>query len=120
MLNFQLNENAGILDIKPQAVLQAEDFKQLSAAIDAYLKSHPALNGVLIETQHFPGWQNMAALKEHIAFVKKYHRHIKKLALVTDSLLAVVGKTIGNYLLHVNIKHFSFAELDAAKQWMEL
>ena len=88
MLNAELRKEDGILIVSPGDALQASDFEQLSTRVDPFIEENGALNGLMIYTESFPGWENFAGLVSHIKFVKNHHKHIKKVAAVTDSGIA--------------------------------
>ena len=119
MITYTLNEQAGILHVSPQGKLQAADFEQLANRLDAYLQSHPKLKGLIIETPRFPGWENFAAFKAHMKFIKEHYQRVEKIALVSDTKLAPIAEKIIPFILNIPVKHCPYGQLDAAKQWME-
>ena len=62
MLQHELLRDRGILILKPDGALRAEDFTALAAAVDPYIEQNGKLNGLMIEAPSFPGWENFAAL----------------------------------------------------------
>ena len=118
MLNFNLDEQNAILLVQPQGKLQASDFLKLGDAVDQYVKEHGNLKGLIIETEKFPGWDNIDAFKEHVKFIKKHKTFFAKIALVTNSLFAEVVKTLIAPFVPPHIKHFPYDQVEAAKQWI--
>jgi len=51
-------------------------------------------------------------------FVKDHHRHIKKIALVTDSPIGNLGEHLVSHFVSAKIKQFPATELAAAKDWI--
>ena len=76
MLNYDLNKTAGILALEPKGPLTVDDFLALTADVDGYLSSHDHLTGILLTVAHVPGWENFAALVQHLRFVRDHHRRI--------------------------------------------
>ena len=54
----------------------------------------------------------------HFRFVKDHHKHIKKIAIVTDSALGNVAERLASHFVSADIKHFAASELEAARQWV--
>ncbi len=119
MININLDEQQSILYVKPTSALNAKDFAQLSDTINNYVKQHGTLKGFLIETERFPGWDNINAFFAHMKFIKNHHTKIQKIALVTNSKFASTAeKYIGPYI-KAKIKHFPHGQAESAKQWIE-
>jgi hypothetical protein len=76
------------------------------------------LNGIIIVTERFPGWESLDGMIEHMKFVHNHHRKIARVAIVTDSQIADVAESLGKHFIKASIKHFSFRELESAKSWM--
>jgi SpoIIAA-like len=70
------------------------------------------------EAPTFPGWDSLAAMAAHIRFVRDHHRHIKKIALVTDAAVATVAKRLASHFVAAEIKHFPAGAREAAQQWI--
>ena len=118
MISYELDENAGVLIVRPEGKLEARDFQVLSEAVDPFIEEKGGLNGVIIVTERFPGWENLDGMIEHMRFVRNHHRRIAKVAIVTDSKIADVAESLGKHFVKVSIKHFSFKELESAKSWL--
>jgi hypothetical protein len=54
----------------------------------------------------------------HFRFVRDHHRHIRKVAVVTDSSIGSVAENLASHFVSAEIKHFSAGEAEAAKQWI--
>ena len=52
----------------------------------------------------------------HLRFVRDHHRHIKKIALVTDSAVGDVAEHLVSHFVSAEIRHFPANALDTAKQ----
>lgn len=78
MLNYQFNQQHGLIHLRPGGPLSKEDFEGLSAIVDPYIKEHGELAGIIIEADKFPGWENLKAAIQHLRFVHDHHRKIKK------------------------------------------
>lgn len=118
MILYELDENAGVLTVLPEGKLEARDFQVLSEAVDPFIEEKGGLNGIIIVTERFPGWENLDGMIEHMRFVRNHHRKITKVAIVTDSKIADVAELLGKHFIKASIKHFSYKELESAKSWM--
>jgi len=118
MISYELDENAGVLIVRSEGKLEARDFQALSEAVDPFIEEKGGLNGIIIVTERFPGWENLDGMIEHMRFVRNHHRKIAKVAIVTDSRIADVAESLGKHFVKTSIKHFLFNDLESAKSWM--
>ncbi|MCI4673482.1 STAS/SEC14 domain-containing protein [Mycolicibacterium litorale] len=51
-------------------------------------------------------------------FVRDHEKHIKKVAVVTDSHLADVAEHLGSHFVSAQIRHFPAGEVEQARQWI--
>src|SRR6188472_193945 len=87
MIEHRLDRAHGILYVRPSSALEQADFATLASTADPYIKETGHLSGLIIEAPSFPGWDSLGAMAAHFRFVRDHHKHIKKIALVTDSAL---------------------------------
>ena len=118
MISYELDENAGVLTVRPEGKLETQDFLTLSEVVDPFIEERGGLNGIIIVTEKLPGWEDFNGMVEHMRFVRNHHRKIAKVALVTDSKIADVAESLGKHFVKASIKHFSFKELESAKRWI--
>jgi len=76
MIAFELLKDEGVLVVKPDSTLTADDFEAVARAVDPFILENGKLSGLLIDTPSFPGWDSFGALIEHIKFVREHHRNI--------------------------------------------
>ena len=119
MLNSELLKEDRILIVSPDDALEASDFERLASHIDPFIEENGSLNGLMIYTESFPGWENFAGLVSHIKFVKNHHKQIKKVAAVTDSGIASFLPTIAKHFVDADIRHFNYQDKDAALSWLK-
>ena len=119
MLINELMLDEKILVITPEGSLEATDFEKLAKEVDPYIEANGTLNGLMIYSESFPGWENFAALLSHIKFVKEHHHNIEKVAAVTDSgFLSILPRVISHFV-HAEVKHFSYPDKDVALDWLK-
>ena len=108
-----------ILIITPEGSLKEADFERLTEEVDPFIEAMGMLNGLMIYTESFPGWENFAALLSHMKFVKEHHQQIKKVAAVTDSGFLSILPRIANYFVQAEVRHFSYKDKDEALDWLK-
>ena len=118
MIFYDLDENTGVLTVRPEGKLETQDFLTLSEVVDLYIKKKGGLNGIVIVTKKFPGWVDFSGMIEHMKFVRNHHRKIAKVAIVTDSKIADVAESLGKHFVKASIKHFFYKEHESAKRWI--
>ena len=118
MVSHRLLEDKAILVVEPQGALDAEDFSAIAKAVDPFIEQHGELRGLLIEAESFPGWRDFGGLVSHLQFVRNHHKHIRRVAAVTDSAFGAVAPSVANHFTAADVRHFPFAERDAALAWL--
>lgn len=118
MIDYELDAEHSILWLRPRSALEAGDFAQLAAAVDPHIETAGGLAGLVVEAPAFPGWDSFAALAAHLRFVREHHRHIRKVALVTDSPLGDVAERLASHFVAAQIRHFAAGDSDAAQRWI--
>ncbi|MEA3418808.1 MAG: STAS/SEC14 domain-containing protein [Campylobacterota bacterium] len=119
MLNVTLNKYKSIAVLEPHGSLKKDDFDAAVKIIDPYIEKNGRLNGLIISTESFPGWNDFAALSRHITFVKNHHKKIKRLAFVTDSVLGDLSEKLADHFVEAEIKTFPFGKMNEATAWIE-
>ena len=118
VLHIEIDEQDGIAILSPDEKLSASDFENAANVIDPYIKNRNQLNGLIISTRSFPGWESFSALLSHLSFVKDHHRKIAFIAFVTDSAVGGLAEHAANHFVSAQIKAFKYSELDSAKKWI--
>jgi hypothetical protein len=119
MIRFELLKDAGVLLVEPESPLSAGDFREISRAIDPYIRERGKLTGLLIEAKSFPGWDSFSALIQHIKFVHDHHRKIDRVAVVTDNAFLKIAPRIAEHFAHPEIRVFASEEKARALAWLQ-
>ena len=90
----------------------------IAAKVDPVIESEGKLEGLVIKTRDFPGWESFSDVVEHIRFVKNHHQKIKKVALVTDAAVADIFPGVVSHFVKAEIKHFAFDDFEKAVEWI--
>ncbi len=117
-IQHELLRDRGILILKPEGALRAEDFTALAGAVDPYLEERGELNGLMVDAPSFPGWENFAALLSHLRFVRDHHRRVRRIAVVSDSTLLAVAPKIASHFVSAEVRTFDVASRAAALAWI--
>ncbi|MCP8897695.1 STAS/SEC14 domain-containing protein [Gilvimarinus xylanilyticus] len=118
MLEVTLDSEHVLAVLEPQGALSEADFISAARIIDPFIAEHGKLNGIVIYTEHFPGWNSLAALLSHLHFVQDHHTKIKRVALVTQSPVGKLLETFAQHFVAAEIHCFGYADLAAAKIWV--
>lgn len=116
-IRISVEEDRRLVRVHPSGRLSKEDFLRLAEEIDPLIERWGKLNGLVIETRDFPGWESVGAMIRHLSFVSDHHRKIKRIALVTDSSLGSIAERVASHFVAAKIKQFESADLDIALQW---
>lgn len=119
MLRHELLSDRGILIVKPESALRAEDFAALAREVDPYIEAHGGLKGLMIEAPSFPGWENFAGLVSHLRFVRDHHQLIRRVAVVSDSTLLAFAPKLAHHFVAAEVRPFAAGERAAALAWIE-
>jgi hypothetical protein len=118
MIHHEFLLDQGILIVMPQGPLEKADFETLTPIVDAFIADRGKLNGLMIYVETFPGWSDFAALVTHLTFVKDHHRHIAKVAAVTDSGFLSILPRIADHFVHAEVRHFDYGDKQDAQAWL--
>ena len=118
MLSIELDRESAIAVLQLHSELREKDFDAIAKVIDPYILEHGKLNGLIINTKDFPGWESFGAMVEHFKFVKNHEKKLTHVALVTDSALGDLVEIFGKYFISAKIKHFDFNQFTHAEDWI--
>ena len=119
MLNHELLKDEGILIVTPDGPLESSDFARLAKKIDPFIEEKGKLNGLMIYTESFPGWNDFAALVSHLKFVKNHHQRIERIAAVTDSGFLSILPRVAGHFVSAEIRHFDCRDKKHALNWLK-
>ena len=118
MIEHELDSEHNILLVRPESALDKSDFVELAKAVEPQIEAHGDLAGLIISAPSFPGWDNFGAMVTHFRFVRDHQKHIKKVAVITDSHLADVAEHLGSHFVSAKIRHFHAGQVEQARQWI--
>lgn len=118
MIKFDLDKEHSLVLLQPLSPLEREDFVKLAQAVDPYIEATGDLAGLIIEAPAFPGWDSFGAMVTHLRFVRNHQKHMKRIAVVTDSSLGDFAEHLASHFVSAEIRHFPTGQGEAAKQWI--
>lgn len=118
MLEHRLDTADSILYLRPKEALAGEDFAQLASVVDPHIEATGGLAGIVVEADRFPGWQSFAALASHLRFVRSHHKRIRRIAIVTDSVIGEMAEHLASHFVAAEIEHFPSGRVEDAKRWI--
>jgi hypothetical protein len=118
-LGFQFLDEKGILILRPHGELNAADFQRIAGEIDPYIENVGDLNGVIIEAEHFPGWDDLSAFVAHFRFVKNHRHNVNRLAVVSNDHVMAALPLLAKRFLVQESRHFPAAENTKALAWVD-
>lgn len=119
MIDAKIMREAGILIVYPEAKLQSADFEQLNLLVNPYIEEHGSLQGILIDAESFPGWQDFSSMLSHLRFVRNHHEKVKRVAAVTDNSFIAILPAVAGHFVAAEVRHFSYQERDKALNWLK-
>lgn len=105
--------------IEPQGPLTRDDFAAIARQVDPIIENGGRLDGLIIKTRSFPGWEGVGDVIEHFRFVRNHHQAISKIAIVTDAKLARIFPTIVQHFVEAEVKQFEYDDYDKAVDWID-
>jgi hypothetical protein len=107
----------GVLKIVAPVKLSANDFAELAPQVDSLLE-HEGKIRLLIDATQLEGWDNIAALEQHAAFVKTHKQKVERIAVIAqyDWQHWLVGAV--KVFLHPKIRVFEKSDAELALRWI--
>jgi hypothetical protein len=118
MIEYDVDAEHSIVHVRPKSAIQQDDFTKLANAVDPHIEAAGDLAGLIIEASGFPGWDSFGALINHFRFVRDHHKHVKKIAVVTDSALGDFAERLASHFVSAEIRHFPAGHVEEARQWI--
>lgn len=119
MIDVRLLPDQGIAQVTLESPLDEGDFQQIAAVVDPYIHSHGRLHGILIDAEHFAGWENFAGMMSHLRFVRDHHQLVDRVAIVTDSHILAMLPAIASHFVSAEVRYFAVGDRTQALTWLE-
>jgi hypothetical protein len=118
MIQHHLDPATSILLVKPQSALDKNDFVEMARG------RRPADRGPRRPRRADHRGAALSRLgqfrraRQHMRFIRDHEKHVKKIAVVTDSHLGDVAEHLTSHFVSAQIKHFPAGEVDQARAWI--
>lgn len=119
MVVVTVNEVEKYCVVEPQGALSQEDFVEIAKHVDPIIEREGELDGLIIRTRAFPGWENVAGLLGHFRFVRDHHKAIEKVALVTDASVPSLLPALVKHFVKAEVRQFPFDGFQQAVDWVD-
>ena len=113
---FELRDD-GVLIVYPHGPLRTRDFDKLAELVDPWINAKHELQGIVINVEKFPGWENLKGFISHIKFVGSHERKVRRVALAVDGLLPEFMAQFTKHFIKAEVKQFAFSNLEGAILW---
>ncbi|WP_237056836.1 STAS/SEC14 domain-containing protein [Microbulbifer sediminum] len=118
MIDHRWHYNHSVLEVLPGAPLTRADFEVLASQVDPVIEEHGSLAGILINAESFPGWEDFSGLVAHCVFIRDHHRHVHKVAVVSDQPLLGYMPRLVDHFVGADVRPFPGAERERALEWL--
>jgi hypothetical protein len=118
MIDYQWDQSHSILQVRSRSPLATQDFAELARTVDPQIAAGTDLAGLIIDAPDFPGWESFGALVTHIRFVHDHHKHVKKIAVVTDSHIGDFAQHLASHFVAAQIREFPAGQIVQAREWI--
>jgi hypothetical protein len=120
MLSIEIKERKNIVIVTPDGAISATDIDNMAAEINGYINDHDRVPNIVIHTKSIPYWSSFKSVEKHLKFVKNHHEIVSKVAIVSDSKLLWLAKTIVDRFTGAKVRRFTEEAFDDAVAWAEI
>jgi stage II sporulation SpoAA-like protein len=117
MINTEWLREDEVFAIRPEGAIDDEDFLEVGNTIDPVIARKGRLEGLLVDTRGFAGWDDAHALLAHMRFVHDHQPKVARIAVIGDHWWLRTAPSFEPFY-GTPIRVFAAAEEDAAKAWL--
>lgn len=111
------NISDNIIKIKAPAKIKDGDFQEIAPIVENLISKYSKVK-LFVDASLFNGWENVSAFERHIKFVKRYHRKVDRIAIITAHPWQNWIVSIARMLVHPEIKVFNGKQEKEAGEWV--
>jgi len=108
----------GVLKIIAPEKLKADDFSDLAPQIESIIKQQGKIT-LLIDASRLEGWENIAALERHAAFVKAHQQKVERIAVIARHDWQHWLVSAVKVFLHPEVRAFDKSDERGALEWIK-
>lgn len=118
-IEFHFDKNDNILTLTSFHPLRINDFEKIQNLLNQVYKETKNISGVILNTEQFPGWDDLRSLLRHFEFVKENRKHIEKVGICTSNeLIRNSATVVSKHLESVDIAVFEYGAINEARNWL--
>jgi hypothetical protein len=118
-MQIDIKARENIFIITPQARITADDIKDLASRVNSYINETDKVPNLVLHAKSVPHWADFKALQKHLHFVKDHHKLIKKVAIVSDSKLLWLAKSVVEHFVRAKVRRFNEGAIEDAISWAQ-
>jgi hypothetical protein len=104
--------------LETAGALSRRDIEALAARFAARAEATGRAPNLVIRTESFPTWTEIAALLKHLQFIRSHHRRVRRVALVSDARAMGLAPRLAQRLLAPELRRFPADGLERALAWV--
>jgi len=120
MLQIDIQERANIVVVTPDGRINSDEIQDLATKMSEYINETDRVPNLVLHTKSVPHWADFNALKEHLKFIKGHHQLVKKVAIVSDSKLLWLAKSVVDHFVGAKVRRFNEDAIDDAIAWAQV
>lgn len=120
MLQIDIRSHDNIAIVTPDGDLTGEEISKFSKKVNDYINETDQVPNLVLHTKSVPYWANFDALKKHLGFVRDHHRLVRKVAIVSDSKLLWLARSIVDHFVVAKVRRFNEESIDDAIAWAQI
>ena len=120
MLQVDIRARDNVFIVTPEDRINADHIKQFAAKVNGYINETDRVPNLVLHTKSIPHWADFNALKEHLRFIKGHNQMVKKVAIVSDSKLLWLAKSIIDHFVGAKVRRFNEEAIDDAIAWAQI
>jgi len=114
MLQIDIRPRENICIVTAEDRLSADDIKDFTTKVNEYITETDQVPNLVLHTKAIPHWADFDALRKHLHFIKDHHNLIKKVAIVSDSKLHWLAKSVVDHFVGAKVRRFNEDSIEDA------
>ncbi len=120
VLQIDIRTRDNVFIVTPEGSISADQIDELATKVNGYINERDQVPNLVLHTKSVPYWANFNALKEHLHFIKGHHQMVKKVAIVSDSKLLWLAKSVVDHFVGAKVRRFNEDAIDDAIAWAQV
>ncbi|MGI4992292.1 STAS/SEC14 domain-containing protein [Halobacteriovorax sp. GFR7] len=118
-IEFHFDKNDNILTLTSFHPLRVNDFEKIQNLLNQVYKETKIISGIILNSEQFPGWDDLRSLLRHFEFLKDNRKHIEKVGICTSNqLIRNSASVVSDHLDSVDVAVFEYGAINEARNWL--